>query len=124
MKEAEGLRRLEAASLQDLSSEWRGKVYRRIESAEAAHKREEDEQKERRRWGWKLAGLLLEAGLPFSPSLTGSLEGASLRCCRGKRASTLSQHISCRRPFRRRLFHSGLVPWPKNTEAVLAMGGL
>ena len=66
LKEKEDLRKLEAASLQDLPTAWREKVYRCIEGADTAHKREEDEQKERARWANELAGLLLEAALPFA----------------------------------------------------------
>ena len=76
------------AALADLPTAWRGKVYRRTEAADTAHKREEDEAKERARWAKELAGLLLEANLPFARALAGSsLDGASLRCCRGSRGT-------------------------------------
>ena len=39
-KEKEDLRKLEVAALTDLPTAWRGKVYRRTESADTAHKRE------------------------------------------------------------------------------------
>jgi len=48
-KERDDLRRLEVAALADLPTAWRGKVYRRTEVADTAHKREEDEAKERTR---------------------------------------------------------------------------
>ena len=86
-KEKEDLRKLEAAAFLNLPIAWRGKVYRRTETADSAHKREEDEKKERARWARELAGLLLEANLPFARALGGApLDGASLRCCRGLRA--------------------------------------
>ena len=101
LKEKEDLRKLEVAALTDLPTAWRGKVYRRTESADTAHKREEDKQKERARWAKELAGLILEANLPFARALGGStLDGASLRCCRGLRARALAQR-TCSRPFRR-----------------------
>ena len=102
LKEKEDLRKLEVVALTDMPTAWRGNVYRRTESADTAHKREEDEQKERARWAKELAGLLLEANLPLAGNLgSSSLNGASLRCCRGLRARTLAQRVSCWRPFRR-----------------------
>ena len=94
LKEKEDLWKLEAAALQDLPIAWWGKVYRRTEGADTAHKREEDEQKERARWAKKLAGLLLEANLPFVRALGGaSVDGASLRCCRGLRAHSCAKDL-------------------------------
>ena len=49
LKEKADLRKLEVAALTDLPTAWRGKVYRRTEGADTAHKREEDEQQERAR---------------------------------------------------------------------------
>jgi hypothetical protein len=119
-KERDDLRRLEVAALADLPTAWRGKVYRRTEVADTAHKREEDEAKERARWAKELAGLLLEANLPFARALGGtSLDGASLRCCRGLRARTLAQRVSCWRPFRRWLLTTTGAPWPLTTSVVL-----
>ena len=120
-KERDDLRRLEVAALADLPTAWRGKVYRRTEVADTAHKREEDEAKERARWAKELAGLLLEANPPFARALRGaSLDGASLRGCRCLRARTLAQRISCWMPFRRWLLATTRSPWPLNTAAVLA----
>ena len=96
------LRKLEVTALTSLPTARRGKVYRRTETAETTHKREEDEQHERARWAKELAGLLLKANLPFARNLGGApLDGASLRCCRGLRSRTLAQRVSCWRPFRR-----------------------
>ena len=114
------LRKLEVAALTSLPTAWRGKVYRRTETAETAHKRDEDEQLERARWAKELAGLLLEAGLPFARNLRGSpLDGAALRCCRGLRARTLAQRVSCWRPFRRWLLTTTGAPWPRSTADLL-----
>jgi len=119
-KEKADFRRLEVAALADLPTAWRGKVYRRTEVADTAHKREEDEAKERARWAKELAGLLLEANLPFARALAGSsLDGASLRCCRGLRARTLAQRVSCWRPFRRWLLTTTGASWPQDTSVVL-----
>ena len=121
LKEKGDLRKLEVAALTDVPTAWRGKVYRRTESTDTAHKREEDEQKERARWAKELAGLLLETNLPFARNLgSSSLDGASLRCCRGLRARTLAQRVSCWRPFRRWLLATTRSPWHLNTAAVLA----
>ena len=64
------MQKLEAAALRDLPTAWRRQVYRRTQTADSAHKREDYEQKERARWGKELAGLLLEVDLPFARGLT------------------------------------------------------
>ena len=68
-----------------------------------------------------MAGLLLEAKLPFSASLgPRALEGeAPLRCCRGLRAKTLAQRVACWRPFRRWLLANDHGPWPTTAALVL-----
>ena len=120
LREKADLRTLEVAALTNLPTAWRGKVYRRTETGDTAHKREEDEQHERARWAKELAGLLLEASLPFARNLGGApLDGASLRCCRGLRARTLAQRVSCWRPFRRWLLTTTGAPWPQSTAALL-----
>ena len=102
LKEKADLRKLEVAALTNLPTAWRGKVYRRSEAADTAHKREEDEQHERARWAKELAGLLLEANLPFARNLGGApLDGASLRCCRGARRSASSPTRASPRPTSR-----------------------
>ena len=47
------------------------------------------------------------------------MDGASLRCCRGLRAHTLAQRISCWSPFRRWLLATSRGPWPLDTAVVL-----
>ena len=106
------LQQLALHSLAHLPAEWRGKRYRRTQGRLTENARAEGERTERLRKGREVAGLLVEAGLPFASSLTGrALEETSvLRCCRGLRAQTLAQRVSCWRPFRRYLLQAGLKP--------------
>ena len=103
----------------DLPRQWQGKRYRRTQTPATEHARAEAENSERLRWAKELAGLLAEAGLPFARSLEGRGEADDLRCCRGLRAGTLEQRISCWRPFRRWLVTQGFGPWPRGTQDVL-----
>ena len=68
-----------------------------------------------------MAALLVEAGLPFARSLGAQAleQEAPLRCCRGLRAKTLAQRLSCWRPFRRWLAFRGYGPFPTSEAMVL-----
>ena len=97
LEEAKDLRKLHAAALANLPLEWRGKRYRRKERLSNEAERADAETAERKRWGREVAGLLAEAQLPFSKTL-GEAEpdsAVALRFCRGLRAHTLKQRVSC-----------------------------
>ena len=112
--EAKDLRRLHAAALATLPLEWRGKRYRRQERLNNEGERADAEAAERKHWGREVAGLLAEAQLPFAKTLGDAApdSAVALRCCRGLRAHTLKQRVSCWRPLRRWLLHSGYPPFP------------
>ena len=118
-REDEVLRTLRASNLSALPSEWRGKRYRREQLATTEQARATAEEKERLRWGRELAGLLLEAKLPFASAAGAAAEDGHLRCCRGVRASTIQQRISCWRPFRRWLTLQSRSPWPAMAQDLL-----
>mgnify|MGYP003333697518 CR=1 FL=1 len=116
------LKRLALHSLAHLPSEWRGKRYRRTQGLASEHAREEGERKERLRKGRQVAGLLLEAGLPYATSLADAASADDttiLRCCRGLRSKTLEQRVACWRPLRRYLLAHGEGPWPTSAEQLL-----
>ena len=113
------LRRLAAANLAALPTEWRGKAYRRAQLATTENARATAEEAERKKWGRELAGLLLEAKLPFSYSPGASSEEGFLRCCRGVRANTIQQRVSCWRPFRRWLLSLSKRSWPNEAQDLL-----
>ena len=118
--ETKAARVVAATALAQLPSEWRGKRYRRL-AHKSENARAEAEEKDRLRWSRELAGLLLEAKLPFSRALGGQAVDTQtpLRCCKGLRAGTISQRISCWRPFRRWLLAQGLGPWPSTAAPLL-----
>jgi len=103
---------------------WRGKVYRRLEQAGDPNARQKAEKQEREKWGRKVVGLLVEAGLPFGREVQskdfehGSPE--AFRCLRGLRASTLRKRSQDWAPCRRFLLaHEGR-PFPAEAREVLA----
>ena len=109
-------------SLAHLPTEWRGERCRRISGRPTEHAREEGERAERLRKGKEVVALLLEADLPYANSCKAHPgdELTLLRCCRGLRAKTLSQRVSCWKPFRRHLLQSGLQPpFPQRPEPLL-----
>ena len=120
-RERDDAARASLLALAHLPSQWKGKRYRRTEGQPSAHAREEGERTERLRQGRQVAGLLVEADLPFAASLKHKApeDVTILRCCRGLRSSTLAQRLSTWRPFRRFLLHSGHGPWPNNEQVVL-----
>ena len=102
-KEEADLRKLHAASLAQLPTEWRGKRYRRQAKLANESERAEAEDAERQKWARQVVGLLVEANLPYAKTLASTAPDSSvaLRCCRGLRAKTLEQRVSCWRPLRR-----------------------
>ena len=120
--EQQDLNRLALHSVAHLPTEWRGKRYRRTQGQATEHARAEGEHKERLRKGKQVAGILVEANLPFAASLSRAAavdETTFLRCCRGMRSKTLEQRVACWRPFRRYLLTQGLGPWPREPEHLL-----
>ena len=121
-REQQDLNRLALHSLAHLPTEWRGKRYRRTQGQATEHARAEGETKERLRKGRQVAGILVEANLPFATSLSKAAavdDTTVLRCCRGMRSKTLEQRVACWRPFRRYLLTQGLGPWPREPEHLL-----
>ena len=119
--ETRDLHRLSLESLAHLPSEWRGKRYRRTEGRESEHARAEGERTERMEKAREVVGLLVEAHLPYASSLarsSGFEDTTLLRCCRGLRAKTLAQRVSCWRPFRRYL-SQGYPAFPSSADQVL-----
>ena len=86
-----------------LPAEWRGKRCRRQARLANDHEREEAEAEERARWGREVAGLPVEANLPFAKSLGSAAPSSAVaqRCRKGLRAKTLKQRVSCWQPLRR-----------------------
>ena len=123
-QEAEDLRKLHAASLAQLPTEWRGKRYRRQQKLSNEAERAEEEAAERTRWGREVAGLLAEAGLPFAKTLgtTAPSSSLALRCCKGLRAKTLKQRVSCWRPSALAP-PGGLPALPEGAGALLGVPG-
>ena len=125
-QEEADLRKLHAASLAQLPSEWRGKRYRRQQRLQNEAERADEEAAERTRWGREVAGLLVEAGLPFARTLGTTAPGSTLalRCCKGLRAKTLKQRVSCWRPLRRWLLQVGRPPFPAEASDFLGYLGV
>ena len=68
-----------------------------------------------------MVGLLLKAILPYATALRTAEAGGevSLRCCKGLRAKTLSQRLTCWQPFRRWLLTTGHLPFPDTPQLFL-----
>ena len=113
-RDEQNLRKLHAACLVHLPPEWHGKRYTRKVALKTDTEREDAEVPTRARWAREVAGLLVEGGLPFAHTLGQSAPDSTvaLRCCRGLRAKTLEQMVSCWRPFRRWLLATGRPPFP------------
>ena len=113
-------RRLQAARLAHLPTVWQGKRYRREAVLVNEDERAQAEDAARAHWAKEVAGLLVEADLPFARTL-GAKEGSLLtqRCCRGLRAKTLEQRVVCWRPLRRWLLATGGPCFPTTPEHFL-----
>ena len=120
-RERDDAARASLFALAHLPAEWKGKRYRRIAGLPTAHAREEGERAERLKQGRQVAGILVEADVPFASSLKHRApeDITVLRCCRGLRSSTLSQRLNHWRPFRHYLLHTGQGPWPQCSQVVL-----
>ena len=112
-------RKLQATHLAHLPTVWQGKRYRRKAVLANEDERAQAEDTARAHWAKEIAGLL-EADLPFSKTL-GAREDSLLtqRCCRGLRARTLEQRVTCWRPLRRWLLATGGPPFPTCPEHFL-----
>ena len=74
-RERDDSARASLLALAHLLAEWKGKRYRRTAGQPSAHAREEGERSERLRQGRQVAGILVEADLPFAASIKHRAQG-------------------------------------------------
>ena len=116
---AQDLKRLEAESLAFVPKAWLGREVRRPELLDSTGERATAEKKLRAKWAKEVAGILVEAELPFARQ-AGDLSGEALtRCCRGLRAKTLAKRVRAWRPFRRYLVSQSSCYFPTGVGEVL-----
>ena len=116
---AQDLKRLEAESLALVPKVWIGREVRRSELPDSTGERATAEKNLRAKWAKEVAGILVEAELPFARQ-AGDLSGDALtRCCRGLRAKTLAKRVRAWRPFRRYLIAQASTYFPSDAGSVL-----
>ena len=113
------LKRLEAESLAFVPKAWTGREVRRPELADSTGERAAAEKTQRARWAKEVAGILVEAQLPFARQAGDLLGDALTRCCRGLRAKTLAKRVRAWRPFRRYLIAQTATHFPTDIGSVL-----
>ena len=115
--------RLATPAMLAVPTVWRGKAYRRAETAANPRAREEAEENERRTYGTKVVRLLVEAGLPFGKEVLqrgwAHDSPQAFRCLRGLRGSTLRRRLSDWEPFRRWLHAHEAKSFPDTAREVL-----
>ena len=120
-KVAADRRRAAALQLQLLPSAWVCRRFRRRASARTEDERRSADEELRLKWADQVAGLVMEAKLPFAQALEGREADRVVRhrCCRGLRAGTLRKRPTDWRPVRRFLLSKCGKPFPTEVGELL-----